>query len=124
MDSRILVYFFFSFVCFCGCTQESNDRSDLALSQQPHDFSPEQLEDLVAKGDRGFAIPPPNDRPLGDPPDYSGEWIKRGGIWECDGYLTRFADEEFCTANLPNDWVPFEFEGRTFYVQPLSDNDS
>lgn len=30
-------------------------------------------------------------------------------------------DEDFCGANVPEEWVPFDFNGKTSYVQPLSD---
>jgi hypothetical protein len=51
---------------------------------------------------------------------YSGDWITRDGMRVCDGYLTRRQDQDFCDADVPNDWVPFEFAGRTYYAAPLS----
>ena len=50
----------------------------------------------------------------------SGKWIERNGSRICDGYLTRRKDQDFCAAEVPEDWVPFEFAGKTYYVQPLS----
>ncbi len=52
--------------------------------------------------------------------EYSGEWVDRNGSRLCDGYLTRREDEDFCVAEVPNDWRPFEFDGKTYHVQPLS----
>jgi hypothetical protein len=54
---------------------------------------------------------------------YSGEWIERDGSRFCDGYLTRRADQDFCVAKVPDDWVPFEFGGKTYYMQPLTGQD-
>jgi len=57
---------------------------------------------------------------LGDPSTKeSGEWIEEDGMRVCDGYLIRFENEDYCAAEVPPDWQPFEFNGRTYYVQPL-----
>jgi len=50
----------------------------------------------------------------------SGEWRSQGGVRSCDGYLTRHSDQDYCEAEVPGDWRPFEFEGKTHYTQPLS----
>lgn len=55
-----------------------------------------------------------------EPPRLSGEWIERDGTLVCDGYLTRRVDEDYCEAQVPADWRSFEFEGQTWYVQPLA----
>jgi len=127
MNTRTLVCYLLSYACLSACSQESHDGSDSIVAEQFPGLTPEQLErleELMARENRGFVIPPRNAGRPGDRPDYSGEWTDHGGIKECDGYLTRFEDEEFCSSEIPSDWVPFAFEGRTFYVQPLSDNDS
>jgi hypothetical protein len=49
----------------------------------------------------------------------SGEWVEKDGILVCDGFMTRRADQDYCSADIPEDWVPFTFEGKTYYVQPL-----
>jgi hypothetical protein len=49
----------------------------------------------------------------------SGKWVEQDGALVCDGYLTRSADQDYCSALPPEDWVPFTFEGQTYYVQPL-----
>ncbi len=36
-------------------------------------------------------------------------------------YLTRIEKEDYCAAEVPSDWRPFEFNGRNYYVQPLMD---
>ncbi|MCZ6561276.1 MAG: TonB family protein [Gammaproteobacteria bacterium] len=52
---------------------------------------------------------------------FSGEWQILDGFRKvCDGYLTRPQEEDFCAAEVPGDWVPFQFEGKTYYMQPLS----
>lgn len=51
---------------------------------------------------------------------HSGRWIIRDGVRACDGYLTRRRDQDFCESEVPDDWVPFEFGGRTYYSAPLS----
>ena len=53
----------------------------------------------------------------------SGKWIDKDGAKICDGYLTRRADQDFCAAEIPADWVPFEFDGTTYYIQPLAGQD-
>lgn len=55
----------------------------------------------------------------------AGEWRNESGMLICDGYMTRFADQDYCAAEVPEDWTEFEFDGRKYYVQPLADvNDS
>ena len=51
-----------------------------------------------------------------------GEWIEENGSKICVGFLTRVADEDFCASTIPSDWEPFDFNGHTYYVQPLSED--
>ena len=51
---------------------------------------------------------------------FSGEWLYINDDRVCDGYLTRNASEEFCEVNIPEDWRPFAYDGKTYFVQPLS----
>ena len=51
--------------------------------------------------------------------EYSGEWIEDDGGRICDGYLTRIASEEYCSSEPPDDWRSFEFDGDTYYVVPV-----
>lgn len=44
----------------------------------------------------------------------------RQGYWQCDGYLTDVERENFCSSETPNAWVPFDFQGETYYIQPLA----
>ena len=50
---------------------------------------------------------------------------EQNGARVCDGYMTRFDGEDFCSACPPEDWEPFTFDGQTYYIQPLdgADND-
>lgn len=52
----------------------------------------------------------------------TGEWIEQDGSKICVGFLTRVADENFCASKIPSDWEPFEFNGHTYYAQPLSED--
>lgn len=51
-----------------------------------------------------------------------GKWVEKDGVLECDGYMTRRADQDYCSAEIPEDWVPFTFDGKEYYMQPLTDN--
>ncbi len=138
MKTRILVCSLVSCACLLACGKEPAEGSESTVTDQPADSSgqsstdpltsltPEQeafFDALMAQENRGFVIPPPDSGHLGGQPDYSGQWIERGGVKECDGYLTQMEDEEFCSSEIPSDWVPFEFDGRTYYLEPLSGDD-
>lgn len=128
MKTSVFVCCLLSFACHAACAEESDDNSDATATEKLSELTPEQLkqllDELMADETRGFVIPPPNSGPLEDRQEYSGQWIDRNGVKNCDGYLTRLEDDEYCSSEIPSDWVPFKFEGRTFFVQPLSDNDS
>ncbi len=116
----------FSVACDPLLADESVGAPDEPPNKPERELTPEQLrlfDELMAKEKRGFVLPPHDPESLKEQPVYSGEWIERGGDRICDGYLTRFEDEDFCSAEIPGDWEPFEFEGTTFYVQPLSNED-
>lgn len=49
----------------------------------------------------------------------SGEWLQKDGILMCKGYMNRRADLDYCSSGVPGDWVPFEFDGQTYFLQPL-----
>lgn len=50
----------------------------------------------------------------------SGKWLTENGASVCDGYLTQVEDEEYCAAEIPDGWRPFTFNGKTYYMQPLT----
>ena len=52
----------------------------------------------------------------------SGKWIEKDGVRRCDGYMTRRADQDYCSAEIPEGWVPFTFNGREYYMQPLTES--
>lgn len=54
-------------------------------------------------------------------PRKPGEWVEKDGVLECEGYMTRRADQDYCAAEIPEDWVPFTFDGKEYYVQPLAE---
>ena len=58
---------------------------------------------------------------LGDGSLASADWIEKDGSRFCSGFLTRFAENDCCAAEIPPDWVPFEFNGETYFVQPLAE---
>ena len=53
----------------------------------------------------------------------SGNWHIQNGIRVCDGYIVRNANEEYCASEVPEDWVPYPFDGQEYYVQPLTHPD-
>ena len=57
----------------------------------------------------------------GQIPPFPGEWVEKDGSRSCNGYWTRFESEDFCVSEVPSDWIPFEFDGQTYFVQPLTD---
>ena len=50
----------------------------------------------------------------------SGNWLEKDGVLECDGFLIRTESDDFCAAEVPDDWREFEFNGETYYAVPLS----
>lgn len=50
----------------------------------------------------------------------SDSWIEKKGSLVCDEYLTRIEEQDFCASAIPDDWVPLEINGETYYMQPLS----
>lgn len=120
-------------VSFLLALVSSNSLADEPAEAPDHSTSPPLLELTPAEQEkifgplisgeqkRGFVILPKGLAPLENPPKLSGEWIDRDGVRECDGYLTRIENEEYCAAEVPSDWQPFEFDGMTYYVQPIKD---
>lgn len=49
-----------------------------------------------------------------------GIWSEGYGAVICEGYVTNRQDQEYCADSAPDDWVPFEFNGSTYYVHPLA----
>ncbi|MEO1203592.1 MAG: hypothetical protein AAFX10_12845 [Pseudomonadota bacterium] len=50
----------------------------------------------------------------------SGSWRNENGTRICDGHMTRFAGQEYCVAKVPEEWTPFTFNDRQYYLQPLT----
>ncbi len=93
-------------------------------AEAPEDSTSEPDLELTPEQPKLFGDPSARENgsvPLDSPPRLSGEWIEGDGVRVCDGYLTRFENEDYCAAEVPSDWQPFEFNGRTYYVQPLMD---
>lgn len=57
-------------------------------------------------------------------PPPAGVWRERDGHRICDGYLTRIENEDYCAAEIPADWEPFEFDGQVYYIQPLGGSEA
>ena len=58
-----------------------------------------------------------------DPSDKSwkpGRWERKDGELICRGYLVSAESEDYCAAAVPNDWMPFSFDGKTYFVLPLA----
>lgn len=49
----------------------------------------------------------------------SGDWVEKDGVLTCDGFMTRRDDQDYCSPVLPEDWVPFEYDGEIYFLQPL-----
>ncbi len=49
-----------------------------------------------------------------------GRWQYQNGTRVCDGYMTRFDNQDYCSGEPPEDWIPFSFDGQRYYIQPLS----
>lgn len=111
-------------VFYSGYADEPAEAPESSTTEPSAKLTPEHLKkiDEPKTGEkRGFVISPDRYAPLGDQPEYSGEWIEQDGMRTCDGFLTRVENEDFCAAEVPTDWRSFEFDGRTYYVQPLAD---
>lgn len=96
-------------VCFClaGCSAEPELKDGTVISSSlPPGFTAERLLELE-ENNAG------EDRP-------SGRWRYENGATVCDGYMTRFRDQDFCSSEAPDDWVPFEFDGQRFYLHRLA----
>ena len=89
-----------------GCHSDSVTPSDNAVSAEETTIGPGGAIEF-----RGLT---------GEPDLPTGRWEYKDGAKICNGYLTRFESEDYCAAEVPKDWVPFTFEGETYYVQPLS----
>jgi len=93
-----------------GCQPESDAaRSDEDSYSTPRP-SPSELDDEFHKYlEENYTSP--------------GKWVEKNGSQICDGYLTRYEESDYCIAELPDGWLPFEFDGKTYYVVPLDDKD-
>ncbi len=90
------------------------------LPDDVQELSPDEFDRFLEElEEQGFAELPKRPKSKKDERDYSGEWIEEDGVRFCDGYLTRNADDEYCSTEIPEDWRPFEFDGETYYVAPL-----
>ena len=111
-------------VFYSSYADEPEEAPEKPTTEPSDRLTPEHLKkfDGPKTGEkRGFVVSPDRFAPLDDQPEFSGEWIERDGVRTCDGFLTRIESEDFCAAKVPTDWRPFEFDGRTYYVQPLTD---
>ncbi len=91
-------------VCACGSEAERHAQAEQDQTQrrQLEDF---EREEILAYLERN-----------------KSNWVERDGALVCEGYMTRYENEEFCSSEVPDDWRPFEFDGQTFYMQPLADS--
>lgn len=53
-------------------------------------------------------------------PRLSGTWSMQDGILHCDGFPTKEVEDNFCSSDVPNDWEEFEFNGKTYFREPLA----
>ena len=123
MRSSMRVLLIALFVPLAVIAQDNADSKE-QVPDNVRELSPEEAEKLFRELEeqrRAFARPPTLRGPEEDRPNYSGEWIEENGSRFCDGYLTRNASEEYCSKEIPDDWRSFEFDGETYYVAPIED---
>ncbi|HNP64391.1 MAG TPA: hypothetical protein PKH39_10700 [Woeseiaceae bacterium] len=105
MYARIVFLFLTVTIAF-GCSIESNVTSDRPVT----DAVSQAVDESVLH--------------FGTEPDAEqlnmGQWEEKDGSRICHGYLTRIESEDFCAAEVPDDWTPFTYDGKTYYVQPLA----
>ncbi len=72
-----------------------------------------------AAGEEVLPTPQPHEEP--DEQDLATEsrWKRWGMVYQCNGYLSRDQSKDFCEEDVPSDWIPFEYEGETYYIAPL-----
>ena len=126
MKSLVIVSLCLSCCCLAACADEGADDAYVTPPEEAALGTLEErrlLEESMAEDEQGFDFPAHDDDSPRFGPAPSGEWRKRDGGWECDGFLTREKDEVHCSATIPDAWVPFELDGKTFYGAPLSVDD-
>lgn len=91
---------------FTACVSESDSEGIVVEDNMLPGFSADHLLEL-----EGYVSD--NNKP-------SGQWREEDGAIVCDGYMTRYSDQDYCAAEVPEDWVPFELDGQQLYIQPLA----
>ncbi len=107
--------------------EETTDPPEESTVESPIELTREQLKLLdehIVREKRGFVIDPGVRVPTKRRPALSGKWIEQDGVLMCDGYLTRVQSEDHCEAQVPEEWQPFKFDGRTYFMIPLTDKGS
>ena len=105
MTTRGIVMLFIA-VSFCACAPEMEQ-----AEQEEHAHNERlQLQDIEREEILAYLE------------RNQSNWVERDGTLVCEGYMTRYEDEEYCASVVPEDWRPFEFDGQTFYMQPLADS--
>ncbi|MCZ6827356.1 MAG: hypothetical protein O7D88_07640 [Gammaproteobacteria bacterium] len=99
----------YSMALVSACERTTSD--ELQANEKPI-----SVEDAAETGTQDSWIEPEDSEH-----SFSGEWqILDGYRKVCDGYLTRSGGDDYCQKEIPADWLSFEFEGKTYYLQPLS----
>ncbi len=73
-----------------------------------------------AAGEEVLPTPQPDEELDEQNPAREGQWKRWGKVYQCDGYLSRDQGKDFCEEEVPSDWIPFEYEGQTYYIAPLT----
>ncbi len=50
----------------------------------------------------------------------AGAWLREDGKIRCEGYLTSFESDGFCSELPSESATPLEFEGEVFFLQQLA----
>ena len=127
------VFLFVILLSLAACQRPASDSEPIQATDTPvpKEQAPEAVmtdEMIEAEREAQFAMKMSEEEfdyflqeQLGAGPFPPGEWLEQDGARMCVGFLTRDADQDYCAAEIPADWVPFEFNGQTYYVQPLSE---
>jgi hypothetical protein len=108
MNLRIVVLYSSILALSAVLAEEQTDESDTEPKQEYEQLTPEKKAEIYG------------DLTNENRTKRSGRWLKEDGASVCDGYLTQVEGEDYCAAEIPDDWQPFTFNGKTYYMQPLT----
>jgi hypothetical protein len=112
---RLLTIFLFGVsVLLLSSKQSESADNDFDCNAADLEMYAESHPERIRCRDLQESDPEPNED------QFSGEWKIENGELICDGFLIRRSDKDFCSASVPEDWERFSYNGKTYYIQPLS----